>query len=338
MASTFTPHSDDSIIMNATRKHTTSNESNYLHSLDAAVTSLPPLSHLLTSEQHELAAAAAAAAAAAVVTPEQQHTSVHSPLSTSSSVNNHTRSLAYIPQQTNAAMYYTQPPLVPPTIPSANMLMSTQTSHPNDVFHLDPQFLPLDATTTSMATINPYPSIAPRRERNCSVSSSGSSDTNKVYSFVAIPGTNQKKRPRRRYDEIERLYHCNWQGCSKAYGTLNHLNAHVSMQKHGPKRSPAEFKEMRKEWRRQKKEREAARKAADEHMKKEIIHHHQQQQQQQQFAVAAAAAAAAMPLHPLPQQLGSYVSHHQIPSHASHYQPISISPNYGMSPGLPGFY
>jgi len=232
MASTYTPHSDDAIVMNASRKHTTSNESTYLQSLDAAVTSLPPLSHLLTSEQHELAAAAAAAAAVSVVTPEQQHTSVHSPLSTSSSVNNLPRSLAYIPQQTNAAMYYTQPSVVPPTIPSANMMMSTQTSHPNDVFHLDPQFLPLDATTTSMATINPYPSIAPRRERNASVSSTASSDTNKVYSFVAIPGTNQKKRPRRRYDEIERLYHCNWQGCSKAYGTLNHLNAHVSMQKH----------------------------------------------------------------------------------------------------------
>ncbi|KAI7899686.1 uncharacterized protein BX663DRAFT_440625 [Cokeromyces recurvatus] len=85
-----------------------------------------------------------------------------------------------------------------------------------------------------------------------------SNSSEKVYSFVAIPGTNQKKRPRRRYDEIERLYHCNWPGCSKAYGTLNHLNAHVSMQKHGPKRHPSEFKEMRKEWRRQKKAREAA--------------------------------------------------------------------------------
>ncbi|KAI8148425.1 hypothetical protein BJV82DRAFT_474218, partial [Fennellomyces sp. T-0311] len=78
--------------------------------------------------------------------------------------------------------------------------------------------------------------------------------SDKVYSFVAIPGNNQKKRPRRRYDEIERLYHCNWPNCTKAYGTLNHLNAHVSMQKHGAKRHPAEFKEMRKEWRRQKKE------------------------------------------------------------------------------------
>ncbi|KAI8889274.1 hypothetical protein K501DRAFT_159978, partial [Backusella circina FSU 941] len=80
--------------------------------------------------------------------------------------------------------------------------------------------------------------------------------SDKVYSFVAIPGANQKKRPRRRYDEIERLYHCNWPGCTKSYGTLNHLNAHVSMQQHGPKRHPNEFKEMRKEWRRQKKERE----------------------------------------------------------------------------------
>jgi hypothetical protein len=67
------------------------------------------------------------------------------------------------------------------------------------------------------------------RQRQSSVSSCSS---DKAYSFVAIPGANQKKRPRRRYDEIERLYHCNWPGCTKSYGTLNHLNAHVSMQQH----------------------------------------------------------------------------------------------------------
>lgn len=87
----------------------------------------------------------------------------------------------------------------------------------------------------------------------------------KTYSFVALPGNAVKKRPRRRYDEIERLYRCRcvfclpagsrWRGlaalesgtdcrrcsfpnCTKAYGTLNHLNAHVTMQKHGSKRSP----------------------------------------------------------------------------------------------------
>jgi hypothetical protein len=84
----------------------------------------------------------------------------------------------------------------------------------------------------------------------------------KVYSFVPLPGINTKKRPRRRYDEIERHYSCNWPGCSKAYGTLNHLNAHVQMQKHGAKRHPSEFKELRKMWRRQKRE-EEERKAAE---------------------------------------------------------------------------
>lgn len=59
-----------------------------------------------------------------------------------------------------------------------------------------------------------------------------------VYSFVPIPGATQNKRPRRRFEEIERMYKCGWNGCEKAYGTLNHLNAHVTMQSHGAKRTP----------------------------------------------------------------------------------------------------
>ncbi|KAF2196246.1 hypothetical protein GQ43DRAFT_268391 [Delitschia confertaspora ATCC 74209] len=85
-----------------------------------------------------------------------------------------------------------------------------------------------------------------------------------VYSFVPIPGAQQHKRPRRRYEEIERMYKCGWNGCEKAYGTLNHLNAHVTMQSHGNKRTPEEFKEIRKEWKAKKKEEEAARKAEEE--------------------------------------------------------------------------
>ncbi|PLN77774.1 hypothetical protein BDW42DRAFT_154739 [Aspergillus taichungensis] len=85
-----------------------------------------------------------------------------------------------------------------------------------------------------------------------------------VYSFVPIPGAQQHKRPRRRYEEIERMYKCGWNGCEKAYGTLNHLNAHVTMQSHGAKRTPEEFKEIRKEWKARKKEEENARKAAEE--------------------------------------------------------------------------
>jgi hypothetical protein len=55
---------------------------------------------------------------------------------------------------------------------------------------------------------------------------------------VPIPGAQQHKRPRRRYEEIERMYKCGHNGCEKAYGTLNHLNAHVTMQGHGSKRTP----------------------------------------------------------------------------------------------------
>jgi hypothetical protein len=73
----------------------------------------------------------------------------------------------------------------------------------------------------------------PSSNRTTAVDSNG-----KTYSFVALPGNAVKKRPRRRFDEIERLYQCSWPDCTKAYGTLNHLNAHVTMQKHGPKRSP----------------------------------------------------------------------------------------------------
>ncbi len=54
------------------------------------------------------------------------------------------------------------------------------------------------------------------------------------------------------------------------YGTLNHLNAHVTMQKHGPKRVPTEFKELRKIWRKQK--REQQQREAMRHNNGEIFH------------------------------------------------------------------
>ncbi|KAG1746600.1 uncharacterized protein EDB91DRAFT_1236043 [Suillus paluster] len=99
-----------------------------------------------------------------------------------------------------------------------------------------------------------------------STSSNAPGSRRKQYSFVALPGNAVKKRPRRRYDEIERLYQCSWPSCTKAYGTLNHLNAHVTMQKHGVKRSPNEFKELRKQWRKSKKEEADARSATSSMM------------------------------------------------------------------------
>lgn len=86
-------------------------------------------------------------------------------------------------------------------------------------------------------------------------------DTSSVGESGSQSGSGARKRPRRRFDEIERLYNCSWAGCQKSYGTLNHLNAHVAMQKHGSKRSPGEFKEMRKAWRKSKREDEQRRQA-----------------------------------------------------------------------------
>ncbi|KAI1757768.1 hypothetical protein F4782DRAFT_537255 [Xylaria castorea] len=139
-----------------------------------------------------------------------------------------------------------------------------------------------------------------------------------VYSFVPIPGAQQHKRPRRRYEEIERMYKCGWNGCEKAYGTLNHLNAHVTMQSHGQKRTPEEFKEIRKEWKARKKEEEQQRKAAEE-------------QDRQRHAQAAAAAAQAQNGGADPQgteagQPASSYSSRQLP-------PIAYAPQYPPSTG-----
>ncbi|KAI0840652.1 hypothetical protein F5Y06DRAFT_245176 [Hypoxylon sp. FL0890] len=137
-----------------------------------------------------------------------------------------------------------------------------------------------------------------------------------VYSFVPIPGAQQHKRPRRRYEEIERMYKCGWNGCEKAYGTLNHLNAHVTMQSHGQKRTPEEFKEIRKEWKARKKEEEQQRKAAEE-------------AERQRHAAAAAAAqngAADPQAGDSGQAPSSYTTSRQVQLPPIGYQPTQYPP------------
>lgn len=141
---------------------------------------------------------------------------------------------------------------------------------------------PNTATSTSSApqlgSMN-YSHFGPQPEalnfqRGTQTNANLAGDANsRTYSFVASSGNTVKKRPRRRYDEIERLYYCSWPDCQKGYGTLNHLNAHILTQRHGPKRTPSgkccqlsqlnvsshvlritEFKDRRKQWRKAKKE------------------------------------------------------------------------------------
>lgn len=49
------------------------------------------------------------------------------------------------------------------------------------------------------------------------------------------------RRFRRRYNQIVRKYMCSFPGCTKSYGSLNHLNTHIVSKKHGQRKSKADF-------------------------------------------------------------------------------------------------
>ncbi|KAK2612190.1 C2H2 finger domain transcription factor con7 [Conoideocrella luteorostrata] len=151
------------------------------------------------------------------------------------------------------------PPQASPYAPNPDM--SHSYSHPNSGMYAQPR---PDWTGYGQHGASPLTAGHPNVYAQSPASAPPQQRPSQVYSFVPIPGAQQHKRPRRRYEEIERMYKCGWNGCEKAYGTLNHLNAHVTMQSHGQKRTPEEFKEIRKEWKQRKKEEEAQRKAEEE--------------------------------------------------------------------------
>ena len=104
----------------------------------------------------------------------------------------------------------------------------------SDPLHSETPYTSLQSHASSLVPVSR--SVASRDEED---TTPPDPSVSKTYSFVSLPGNAVRKRPHRRYDEIERLYHCSWSGCTKSYGTLNHLNAHIVMQRHGNKRTPA---------------------------------------------------------------------------------------------------
>lgn len=183
--------------------------------------SLPPLSQLLPVEKAKKEAnsventdevAAAVVAAAGMIYPNFYNNTTDDLSFNNAPFTNGTTTMAQLMDPTPG----------PPDSFTADMTLQS-------IYNLPPQTNAGEPNTMAPPLYIKYEEGQGRQRQ---LSNSSGSSTEKIYSFVAIPGTNQKKRPRRRYDEIERLYHCSWPSCTKAYGTLNHLNAHVSMQKH----------------------------------------------------------------------------------------------------------
>lgn len=84
--------------------------------------------------------------------------------------------------------------------------------------------------------VNPYDIYRPRQEVEKTINTNSS-----VLSSRSSPRKEEQathKRFRRRAEEVARHYMCNWPGCDRGYGALNHLNTHVANAGHGPKREP----------------------------------------------------------------------------------------------------
>lgn len=125
------------------------------------------------------------------------------------------------------------------------------------------------------------------------------------------------------------MYKCGWHGCEKAYGTLNHLNAHVTMQSHGVKRTPEEFKEIRKEWKARKKQEEAERKAVEEEARRSSAEGGQPSEAQNQAPTPAPVSSAQYTPVP-PRQLPPPLPYANAPVPANVHYPAA--PTAAMEP------
>ncbi|KAF6008779.1 hypothetical protein HII12_004007 [Brettanomyces bruxellensis] len=121
-----------------------------------------------------------------------------------------------------------------------------------------------------------------------------------------FPVVRPKKRKRKKYNEVERFYKCNYKNCTKAYGTLNHLNCHIMLQKHGKKRLPSEFKELRerlKKRRRMQREKARLEKEKDERLRLE--EEEKREEVRVKYARIPGASSLSQPMGKRPLQMGA---------------------------------
>lgn len=139
------------------------------------------------------------------------------------------------PQQQHLPHY--GPPAPSTIVPSSDLSVFPQPSHhhhhhPSNIYHTSRAHGHLYHLPSPPTSVIDGVLVADPNNHQHVVNGGITNNSQKVFSFVPLPGLNQKKRPRRKFHEVERLYQCNFQDCTKSYGTLNHLNAHVSMQRH----------------------------------------------------------------------------------------------------------
>jgi hypothetical protein len=149
-----------------------------------------------------------------------------------------------IQQQMARAAYQQSRPQTSDGLPHHAMSPALPSINPT-INHVDSSVFYRPASEMAMSTFpgNQAYSLGSIRpsylNANANAGTSNQQGNDPQQNFVSMTGAIHKKRPRRTFDQIERLYECGWNGCEKSYGTLNHLNAHVATQKHGNKRLPS---------------------------------------------------------------------------------------------------
>lgn len=171
-------------------------------------------------------------------------------------------SINTLPQLTNSTefQYGSQPNLLPQSFqqsfqpPAPGALTTSQQQQQNLQIQQQQQLdeTPQLRSKSLGSTLTPSPTLTTVTPSSNSLLNSNNATGNQAK--PAGNSTTTYRRPRRRSDQIERYYKCNFENCTKSYGTLNHLNAHISFQNHGERRKPHEFKDIKRQFKAKRKE------------------------------------------------------------------------------------
>lgn len=99
-------------------------------------------------------------------------------------------------------------------------------------------------TTTTTTRITSATTTSTRSNSISNVSATSSNESHPNSSVTRIKPKN-RKRQRKKFEDVKRLYYCDYQNCNKGYGSLTHLNEHRVIQRHGPRKKIDDFKHVK---------------------------------------------------------------------------------------------